>query len=283
MQTDEERLLRLLADRRNRAILTVLNDEARELPIADLAERLVGEDEPVVGPDEYERELDSALVSLHHNRLPKLSEAGLVEYDPDENVVGYGDYSTVDPEWLNVEMLEELFGRVRSRNETNGDDVGILEGRADILEYGRRLADEARDELFLIFLSADMLEEECIRRLRDALDRGVNVTLGTPDPEVREIVRERLPEVELWEPQLDWTNTPSSYPRVGRFVLADRDKVMLGLLTDPDGDCSTAERAVVGRGERNPVVVVVRDLLGPRIDHLDYQSETFSNELPFEP
>lgn len=282
MRSDEEQLIRLLTDGHNRAILTVLDDETRELPLAELAEQLVTRGATVFESADYERELERVLISLHHRRLPKLAEAGLVEYDSDGKAVSRGGYSAVDPEWLDVELVDELLARFRTETGADEDALGVIEGRESVIEYGRRLADEAEDELFLKYVSDDLLESECLRHARDALDRGVDISLGSRDPGVRDLVREQLPGVELWEPQFDWTNAPSTYPRIGRLVLADRDKVMLGMVTESNGERTTAERAVIGRGEENPLVVLVRDLLGPRIDHLDYQSETFRNELPFE-
>ncbi len=39
---------------------------------------------------------------------------------------------------------------------------------------------------------------------------------------------------------------------------------------------------MVGDGRANPLVTLVRELLGPRLEHLDYQSDQFLDELPFE-
>lgn len=283
MPSDEEQIVRLLTDSHDRTILAILDDSGRELPLTELAERLVAHGEAVFESADYERELERVLISLHHNHMPKLEESGMVEYDTDEKVVRSEDYSAVDPEWLEVEMIDELLARFHTEDGANEDSVGVIEGRESVIEYGHRLADEAEDELFVMYVSDDLLEDECLRHAQDALDRGVDISLGSRDPDVHTLVREHLPEAELWEPQFDWMNTPSSYPKVGRLVLADRDKVMVGMLTESDGELRTVEQATVGRGESNPLVVLVRDLLGPRIDHLDYQSETFRSELPFEP
>ena len=282
MQPDEDRIVRLLADGQNRAVLAALTDADGPLPVADLAERLVCRGETVVDSDDYDRELDRMEITLHHNRLPKLAEAGLIEYDRDANVVTPREDPAVDPEWLDVERLDELLERFRTDRDADEESLGVIEGRENVIEYGRRLADEAEDELFLLYVSDDLIEEECLDRARDALDRGVDIDLGSPDPGLRDLARTHLPDVELWEPQFDWMNDPSAKPKVARLVLADRDKVLLGMLLHPEGDQPPTERAVVGRGEANPLVRLVRDLLGPRIDHLDYQSEEFRSQLPFE-
>jgi hypothetical protein len=51
--------------------------------------------------------------------------------------------------------------------------------------------------------------------------------------------------------------------------------------SEEDAEKARRETAVIGAGEDNPLVVLVRELLGPRLDHLDYQSENFRSELPF--
>ena len=54
-------------------------------------------------------------------------------------------------------------------------------------------------------------------------------------------------------------------------------EIQLTALADTD---DPVETAIVGHGRSHPVVVLVRDLLGPRLDHLDFQSDAFSDELP---
>lgn len=63
--------------------------------------------------------------------------------------------------------------------------------------------------------------------------------------------------------------------------LADRRKVTLAVPDEPtDEGTNPPETAVVGEGEENSLVVPVRELLGSRLDHLDYQAADFGGELP---
>lgn len=275
LDSHEERVLRVLSETRNRDILTALEDASRSLDVDELAERLVAREAHPDGSAEAEDERERVRISLHHHRLPKLAEAGLVEYDHDENVVRRvrtGNAGPMDPE-----SIDELLNRF----QLESDAIEVVEGRTAAAERGRRLTEEADEELFLMYVSPDLLEEECLRHARDAIERGVDIYLGSQNSEIRDLVRERFPEVTLWEPELDWLNVPSSYPTVGRFVLADREKVMFALLNEPSLEGPSGETAVIGEGEDNPLVVLVRELLGPRLDHLDYQSENFRSELPF--
>lgn len=272
--------VRLLADFRNRTILTILDETDKPLHVEELADRLVARDVTVVSSDRYEDELEETLLSLHHERLPKLAEVGLVEYDPETNVTTYRTSTTPNIEWENKSMIDALVTHLPTSPDPDETNIGVLKGREAAIEYGRRLADESDEELFCMYVSTDLLGEECIRRAEDAIDRGVTLYMGSQNPEVRELTRKHLPEATIWEPQLDWLNTPI-YPRVGRLVLTDRRKVMLAILEEPTDDGAyPGETALVGDGENNPLVVLVRDLLGPRLDHLDYQSDEFKSELP---
>lgn len=71
----------LAADRR-RNILHYLAQRPGSVPLGELAEQVaVWEDDPTY--DQYER----ILTSFHHQHLPKLVEAGLVEYDVEQETV----------------------------------------------------------------------------------------------------------------------------------------------------------------------------------------------------
>lgn len=132
-----------------------------------------------------------------------------------------------------------------------------------------------------MYVSTELLEDDCLHHARAAVDRGVEMFMGSRDADVRALTREHLPEATIWEPRRGWVGSPGGYPKVGRLVLVDRRKVMLALLDEPgSGGDGPGETAMVGEGEANPLVVLVRTLLGPRLDHLDLQSTDFRSELP---
>lgn len=273
--TDDQRSL--LLDDVNRAIVDVLDGREQPLHVDDLGERIVDREVAVVRNDEYEARRERIDLALHHHRLPKLAAAGLVEYDPGTNLVSRRGSDGPEAEWHEAASMGAVVESLSNSADARG--VGIIRGRESIAEYGRRLADEADEELFCLYVDTDLLGEECVRRAADAVDRGVTMYVGSASPDVRDLTRERLPEATIWEPQLDLLNTPT-YPRIGRLVLADRRSVMLAVLEEPEpGDATAAETAVVGSGEDDPVVALVRDLLGPRLDHLDRQSADFRGEL----
>ncbi|SIR92440.1 hypothetical protein SAMN05421858_4571 [Haladaptatus litoreus] len=270
----------ILSDPHYREILAVLEDAKRPLHITELAEQLVKRDETMISADEYERQLKQERLSLHHNSLPRLAEYGVIDYDLEENIVSSRPNVVTEIDWLDEDVFDQLLAKFPTDSQSTENPIGVLEGRQAAVEYGKQLADEAEEELFCMYVSTDLLEEECLSHAEDALNRGVELYLGSQNPEVCDLCRKRLPEVTLWEPQHTWLRAPSEYPTVSRLVLVDRRKVMLAILDEPNSDSSyPEERTIVGDGEDNPLVVLVRELLGPRLDHLDYQSPDFQSEI----
>ena len=276
-RTDKQ--LQLLSDPRNRAIRDTLIGADSPLHVEELAHRLVEQEIFVVSSATYEKKLDKVIFELHHDRLPRLSEAELVEYDRDANLVSEKPFPESEVRWHDDANVEQLLTHLDSSSKAETGDIGVLEGFDSVIRYGRKLVDEADKELFTLYATTDLLEEECVQCGERALARGVSLHIGSRNPAVRQLTREHLPDATVWEPQLDWLNTPN-YPRVGRLVLADRRKVIFSLLTEPPTEDSAPEEiGLVGEGKDSPLVVLVRGLLGARLDHLDYQSEDFRSEL----
>jgi hypothetical protein len=83
-------------------VFEVLADEERR----DICRFLVSEAPGVVTVDEianalteHETERERLAIHCHHRHLPKLDEAGLIEYDPRSNAVRYWGQPTVE-KWL---------------------------------------------------------------------------------------------------------------------------------------------------------------------------------------
>ncbi|HKJ58395.1 MAG TPA: hypothetical protein VKA37_04135, partial [Halobacteriales archaeon] len=82
--TDSDRI-RLLASNRRRVLLDVVEDRSTPVALETLA-AAVGEAES--GAGELEREtVDRIAITLHHNHLPRLADAGVLDYDPASNHV----------------------------------------------------------------------------------------------------------------------------------------------------------------------------------------------------
>lgn len=79
-----------LSNARRRGVLAVLREAAAPLALADLAADLVErEDRPAAGPPDYDA-IQRRYVMLYHTHVPRLVDAGLVEFDADRRVVSLG-------------------------------------------------------------------------------------------------------------------------------------------------------------------------------------------------
>lgn len=101
---DEDQLFDALANGRRRQILAVLGDGESSLPLSDLARALArreagvatdgdggGRADHVSVRREHEELADQLKITLHHRHLPRLAEAGLVNYDDEAKRVELGD------------------------------------------------------------------------------------------------------------------------------------------------------------------------------------------------
>ena len=82
--TDSDRM-RLLASNRRRVLLDVVED--RSMPVSlDTLAAAVGEAEGDAAGLGTEA-IDLIAITLHHNHLPRLADAGVLDYDPTSNHV----------------------------------------------------------------------------------------------------------------------------------------------------------------------------------------------------
>lgn len=90
-------VLRALADRRRRQVMDALGESTGEVPVDELASRLASDTDMA---------LSNVEGGLHHCHLPILSEAGLVDYDPDSGAV-----SAETPEQVDelLDMIDRAF------------------------------------------------------------------------------------------------------------------------------------------------------------------------------
>jgi hypothetical protein len=104
----------------NRAVVTPSIDDVFELLSNDCRRRIclflcragigVATLEDLVealAPEATEAERDRLAINLHHRHLPKLDEAGIVDYDPRSNTARYWGQPTVEKWAEHVQALDE--------------------------------------------------------------------------------------------------------------------------------------------------------------------------------
>lgn len=262
-----EVLLDALTDARRRTILDVLSHQFGPIHLETLAREVEAYDRDVNESEVSTEAVEQMTRRLYHVDLPRLSEAGLVDYDDEAGTVAYEGHPQLRVPWMHSVLGSEF--RRSLTGESSTDGVGTVEGREQVVSFGQSLCDRAEDELVCMFTDTQLLEAGCLTRIRDASRRGVDVSLGIRDPEVRAYVRENAPEVTLWEPDTSWLNLPAPGDNVGRLVLADREAVMLGTLLEQTSDGLHEEQAIVGEGEQDTLVTMVRQLLQPHLEAID--------------
>lgn len=84
--------LRLIADRKRRNVLRYLSEhDADWVRVSELARSL-----PEMAGQSPREPVSDVVVELHHIHLPKLAEAGVVDYDPDARTVRYHEHAKLE-------------------------------------------------------------------------------------------------------------------------------------------------------------------------------------------
>ena len=80
-------VLDLCRDEQRRVLLAVLTEEQRSLTVTDLTKALLRNNHRTPVTEASREVLTQIQLSLHHEDLPKLEAAGVVEYDPERKHV----------------------------------------------------------------------------------------------------------------------------------------------------------------------------------------------------
>lgn len=76
----ESEFHRVLADGRRRVALSLLSNRSMPMDLGELAEAMVARGDTDRGP--RDEDVDRVAITLHHQHLPVLTEAGVIRYDP---------------------------------------------------------------------------------------------------------------------------------------------------------------------------------------------------------
>lgn len=278
-QESLDALFGAIADGRRRNVLDVLSHQFGPIHTETLARELEARGRDMSASEVPPETVDRIHKQLYHHHLPHLSTAGMITYDTDQGTVEYTGHPELRVPWMHSVLTPEFRSSLTGEADTEG--IGEIAGRQNVISYGQFLCERADEELFCLFTDNDMLEAGCLTRIRDASrERGVTVYLGTRDPVVREYIQENAPEVILWEPNTDWLNLPVGEDTVGRLLLADREAVMLGTLSEKKDDGFHKEQSLVGDGADNTLVTMICQLLSSNLGTIDEEPDDISSRLP---
>lgn len=88
---DPNEIFRALASPRCRQLLALLHASDGAVPLEDAAPRLAAREFGTVAGDISDQTAEQVLVSLYHANAPKMDDAGLVDFDPDELTIAITD------------------------------------------------------------------------------------------------------------------------------------------------------------------------------------------------
>lgn len=268
-----------LTHSRRRIVLDVLSHQLHPIHLETLAREVRARELDVTEQDVSPEQVERTAISFYHSHLPKLADAGLLFWDHEDDIVAYEGHAALRTPWIHS-TFEPAF-RARLTDDSSPREIGTIEGREAVVSYGQSVFDRAEEELFCMITDTDLLEAGCLSRLREASRRGVTIYLGTRDSALREYVRKNVPGVVLWEPTTDWLNLPAEGSAVGRLVLSDRNAVLVGTLKEPLDDGIPEEKAIVGEGPDNALVVMIRQMIQPHLDQVGGGSDDTVAEIPF--
>ena len=144
-------------------------------------------------------------------------------------------------------------------------EVWALSGDRAVSNRTHQLIEEADKEVALVVRSRALEGGELVEHLRSALDRGVDVVLGTAEEEVPDDVRERLSGADVFVSDLGWLSSSEYHPdddtEISRLMLIDRQTILVSSYRRTDPGVSSEEHAVFGHGFNNGLVAIVRRLI----------------------
>ena len=243
-----------------------------------------------LGLTEYEAKCFVALTRIEHGTARELAEVAGVPrprvYDSVESLQdrGLADVQDAQPRRFRaadprdavdtirreygerLDRLEGLLPRLQSP-EPRDDRAGVwvVEGDTAVSDRLAGLADDASEELLVVVAVESLLTDDFLDALADAGERGVEITLGSPGPDIRERVLEVVPDARVVETWTWWGDYPIRPGEISSILMADGEELLVS--SDVETDLPGVDRhsAVWTDDEQAPLVGLMRPLLSNAI------------------
>lgn len=88
---EDDQVVRVLADRQRRCVLESLKAATAPVGLADLAVELAHRDSDAAAGASFDETARRMRIRLHHCHLPMLDDAGLIDYDAENQHVSLSD------------------------------------------------------------------------------------------------------------------------------------------------------------------------------------------------
>ncbi|WP_435159809.1 TrmB family transcriptional regulator [Haladaptatus sp. DFWS20] len=169
-----------------------------------------------------------------------------------------------------TDTLVEALAAIEPAESNGGDEeitheVWALSGTSAVANRTQQLIDAAGQEIVFIIGRDEVVTEELLEQLHEALETGLDVLIGTQTEELRERIAEAVPNAEVFVSGLEWLNSSpldaNDDTTISRLVLIDKNTILVSSIHETDTGEVETEKAVFGRGFDNGIVVIARRLM----------------------
>ncbi|WP_227377189.1 HalOD1 output domain-containing protein [Haladaptatus halobius] len=169
-----------------------------------------------------------------------------------------------------TDTLVEALTAIEPAESNGGDEeitheVWALSGTTPITNRTQQLIDAAGREIVLIIGRDEIVTEELLEQLQEALDTGLDVLIGVQTEDVREQVAKALPDAEVFVSGLEWLHSSpldaNDDTTISRLLLIDKNTILVSSVHETATGGVETEKAVFGKGFDNGIVVIARRLM----------------------
>jgi predicted transcriptional regulator len=161
-----------------------------------------------------------------------------------------------------IERLEEQLTRLEPPSESGEDGgVWVTEGDDEVAERAEALIESAVDELLLAVAVDGLLTDGVRAALREAADRGVSITAGSPSEEIRAELRGLLPGATIIETWTWWESHPINPGAISAIVMTDGRSLLVSTDIETTLPGVRKHRALWTDSASAPLVGMMRPLL----------------------
>ncbi|WP_435070299.1 TrmB family transcriptional regulator [Haloplanus sp. C73] len=165
-----------------------------------------------------------------------------------------------------LDRLGTALPRLGSPDRSTGaGEVWSMEGEAAVTERLVTLLADAETEVLFAVAVDELLSDDLIDALSAAVDRGVDVVVGSPSEDIRERLHEAVPDADVVETWTWWDSLPIDPGAVTSVLMTDGDALLVSADAATDLPGVRKHRAVWTDSAEAPVVGLMRPLLASAI------------------
>ena len=160
-----------------------------------------------------------------------------------------------------VDELQETIDAIQpaeTDDEPVTHEVWSLSSTDAITSRTHQLLQDAESEIVFVISAESLVTDELVETLNEVTATDVDVLIGTVTAEMRDDLRERVPDAEVFLSELEWLHgNDGEKVAIGRMLLVDQSTILLSSVYETTGE----EKAIFGRGFQNGLVVITRRLM----------------------